>query len=97
MKRYFISWLVAACCVVASSGSADAQETINNASVGGRVTDPQGAVVPGAEVSARQTDTNVTAEATTDVEGRFRFPYLRVGPYELKVRHQGIRGQRPAR
>ena len=90
MKRHFISLLVAAWCVVASSGSADAQETINYASLGGRVTDPQGAVVPGAAVSARQTETNVTTEATTDVEGRFRFPYLRVGPYELKVRRQGF-------
>src|SRR6185436_344096 len=90
VKRYLISLLVAACCAVAPAGSADAQETINYASLGGRVTDPQGAVVPGAAVSARQTDTNVTAEAATDGEGRFRFPYLRVGPYELKVRHQGF-------
>ena len=36
-----------------------AQETVNYASVSGRVTDPQGAVVPGAQVIARQTDTNV--------------------------------------
>jgi hypothetical protein len=42
---------------------ARAQETINYASVSGRVMDPQGAV---AQVSARQTDTNVTAETITD-------------------------------
>ena len=51
-----------------------AQETVNSASVSGRVTDPQGAVVPGALVTARQTDTNVTRETVTDGEGRFRFP-----------------------
>ena len=50
MKRYLISLLAAACCVVAFPDSADAQETINHASLGGRVTDPQGAVVPGAAV-----------------------------------------------
>jgi Carboxypeptidase regulatory-like domain/TonB dependent receptor-like, beta-barrel len=70
--------------------SAAAQETVNYASLSGRVVDPQGAVVPGAQVSARQTETNHAAEATTDEEGRFRFPYLRPGPYEVVVRLQGF-------
>ena len=79
-----------ALCITASAHNASAQETINFASVSGRVTDPQGAVVPGAHVTARQTATNVTADAVTDQEGRFRFPYLRVGPYEITVRLQGF-------
>jgi hypothetical protein len=61
----------------AAAGPAAAQETINYASVSGRVTDQQGEVVPGAAVTARQTQTNVTAMATTDQDGRFRFPFLR--------------------
>ena len=56
-------------CVIALAVVARAQETINYASVSGRVTDPQGAVVPGAEVSARQMDTNVAAD-TVDGLGR---------------------------
>ena len=40
--------------------AASAQESINYASVSGRVTDPSGAVVEGAQVTARQTDTNLT-------------------------------------
>jgi hypothetical protein len=67
-----------------------AQETINSASVSGRVTDPQGGVVPGALVTARQMDTNVVAETTTNQDGRFRFAYLKVGPYEIKVHLQGF-------
>ena len=55
--------------------TAVAQETINYASISGRVTDPPGGVVAGAQVSARQTETNLTGDATTDGEGRFRFPY----------------------
>ena len=66
---------------LAPAARAAAQETINSASVGGRVTDPQGVVVPGAIVTARQVQTNVAAETTTDRDGRFRFPYLRIGPY----------------
>ena len=67
-----------------------AQETVNSASVSGRVTDPQGAVVPGALVVALQTDTNIQSEAVTDRDGRFRFPYLKVGPYEVTVHLQGF-------
>jgi len=67
-----------------------AQESINYASVSGRVTDPSTAVVEGAQVTARQTDTNLTSTTTTAREGRFRFPYLKVGPYEIKVHKQGF-------
>jgi hypothetical protein len=79
--------VVFACAMVAG-----AQETINQGTIAGRVFDPQAAAVPGAQVSVRQIDTNITIEATTDGNGRFRFPYLRIGPYELVVRHQGFRG-----
>jgi hypothetical protein len=70
--------------------NASAQETINHASVSGRVMDPSGAVVQGAEVSVRQTETNLTSRALTDAEGRFRFAYLRLGPYEITVRQAGF-------
>jgi hypothetical protein len=68
------SLMIAACCALASARLVYTQETINYASVSGRVVDPQGAVVPGAHVIARQTATNVTAATVTDSEGRFRFP-----------------------
>src|SRR4051812_28932575 len=80
--------LVFAASVAATS--VQAQETINYASVSGRVSDAQGGVVAGARVSARQLETNVTADAVTDADGRFRIPYLRVGPYELTVHHDGF-------
>jgi outer membrane receptor protein involved in Fe transport len=67
-----------------------AQESVQYASVGGRVTDPQGAVVPGARVTARQVDTNVARETRTDAQGRFRFPNLRVGAYEISIDEPGF-------
>jgi hypothetical protein len=79
-----------ACCVAVPAGTATAQETVSQASVSGRVTDPQGGVVPGAVVTARQTETNQTAETTTNQAGRFRFPYLRVGPYVVTVHLEGF-------
>jgi outer membrane receptor protein involved in Fe transport len=70
--------------------AAFAQQTINYASVSGIVTDPSGAVVVGATVTARATDTNLTSATNSDNQGRFRFPYLKVGQYEIAVRQQGF-------
>jgi hypothetical protein len=89
-KKLFCSLIATACCLVASARVVHAQETINFASISGRVMDPQGGVVAGAQVSARQIETNVTAETVTNAEGRFRFPYLRVGTYEVTVRVPGF-------
>ena len=76
--------------MLACSHIALAQQSVDYASVSGRVADALGGVVPGAQVDARHTLTNVTASAVTDQNGRFRFPYLRVGPYEITVALQGF-------
>jgi hypothetical protein len=88
VRRYCLSLLVLAIAVIARNASA--QETINYASVSGRVTDATGAVVEGAQVTARQTDTNQTTAGRSDREGRFRFPYLKVGPHEIRVHQPGF-------
>ena len=79
-----------ACVAIATARAAQAQETINYASVGGRVTDALGAVVPGVHVTARHTETNVKAETDTNSDGRFRFPYLKIGRYEVRVHLDGF-------
>src|SRR5262249_18829499 len=87
--RIFMSIAIAAWLAAVPAGAV-AQETVSQASISGRVVDPQAAVVPGALVTARNTDTNLSAETVTDRAGRFRFPYLRVGPYEMTVRLAGF-------
>jgi Carboxypeptidase regulatory-like domain/TonB dependent receptor len=67
-----------------------AQQSIDYASISGRVRDPSGAVVVGAQIAARHVETNVTATTVTDSDGRYRFPYLRVGPYEIRVQQPGF-------
>ena len=69
---------------------AAAQESIQYGSISGRVEDASGAVVQNARVSSRQKDTNITSTLLTDKDGRFRFPYLSVGEYEVTVRHPGF-------
>jgi len=66
------------------------QETINNASLSGRIADPSGAVIQNAQVSVRNTETGISHMITTDREGRFRFPYLPVGKYSILVSHAGF-------
>ena len=87
---------VAALCLLACAQHAYAQQSIGYASVSGRVTDASGAVIAGAHVTARQTETNITAATVTDREGRFRFPYLKVGPYEVTVDQPGFTPARQA-
>src|SRR4029453_3941260 len=88
LGRFIVSIALLPCCGAWHPSTAGAQETINYASLGGRGTDPQGAGVPGPKGLVRQTETNLTAQTTTDGEGRFRFPYLKVGPYEIVIKQQ---------
>src|SRR3954463_15777927 len=81
--------LLSACFSVVTE-SAFAQETVNNASASGRVTDPSGAAVAGASIVARQIETNISNGTLTDQEGRFRFPYLKPGAYEIKIHSSGF-------
>jgi hypothetical protein len=70
--------------------SLTAQETLNHASVSGRVTDPAGAVVEGAAIIARNLDTNLKSVTASDHEGRFRFSYLAAGTFEFIAARSGF-------
>ncbi len=83
--------VVCACLALSLSPAAFGQQAVDYGSIGGQVTDPSGGVVQGARVSARHGDTNVTTTTATDREGRFRFPFLKVGTYEIVVRQAGFR------
>ena len=56
----------------------------------GRVTDPQGGVVSGAAVTARQMETNLTRSGLTDSLGQYLIANLPAGSYELSVEHAGF-------
>src|SRR5579871_38184 len=69
-KGLVLSFALLFACV---TNTAVAQETINYASISGRVSDSTGAIIQGAQVSARQTETNITNTTATEADGRFRF------------------------
>ncbi len=54
-------------------------------SIRGTVVDPSGAVVQGASVSARQTETGLTRTTTTDHDGAYVLLELPVGHYQLQA------------
>jgi hypothetical protein len=66
-----------------------AQE-LGTAVLNGDVTDPQGAVVTKARVSARNTATGVQRTTTTSNAGLFVFNDLTPGSYEVRVEAQGF-------
>ena len=56
----------------------------------GRISDPQGAVVPKAQVKARNIGTNITQEAVTNDTGEFVITPVAAGQYQLTVTASGF-------
>lgn len=62
-----------------------AQSNATDAALNGYVRDESGAFIPAAKVTARNKATNAEVFGTSNQEGYFRFPLLRVGEYELRA------------
>lgn len=77
-------WVLLLCTLCA------AQDSVYLGTIGGRVADSTGAMIPGARVAFRNRETNLVGMAETDAEGRFRFPYLHQGPYEVIASRHGF-------
>lgn len=56
----------------------------------GTVTDPNGAVVAGADVTAKNTSTGLVRSTSTDDEGNYTLAELPIGPYEVRVEQPGF-------
>jgi hypothetical protein len=56
----------------------------------GTVTDPTGAVLTGAKVTARNTNTGTERSTVTNASGNFNLPELPIGTYTLKVEQSGF-------
>lgn len=82
---FFLVLALAGCLM---SSAAWAQAT--SGTISGTVTDQSGASAGGATVSVRNLDTNVTRTAATEADGRFNFPGLLVGRYELTAELKGF-------
>lgn len=63
---------------------------VSTGSISGTVTDPSGAVVPGATVHVDQPTTNTHYSQTASAKGSFSFPNVRPGDYILSVNAKGF-------
>src|SRR5262249_33929131 len=61
------------------------------AEITGMITDPNGAIIAEAAVTARNIDTGINQEAVTNTQGYYTFPRLNPGNYEIVVHKSGFR------
>jgi len=88
MKNTIRSFVALLALLISAGWQANAQST--SGAISGVVSDQQGAVVANAAVIARNVATNESRSTTTDSEGRFRFPNLQVGDYEITAQANGF-------
>src|SRR2546428_9851287 len=62
------------------------------AQISGTVRDQSGAVLPGVEISATQTDTGIVRKVVTNETGFYVLSNLALGPYRLEATLPGFRG-----
>ena len=87
-----LSTLILCLLVTATVSFGQSQATTGN--IEGRVTDPNGAAVPGATITATNQDTGLDKSVKTDSEGTYRIIQLRPGKYRvsatLRVLHRRL-------
>ena len=82
MRNLATAFLLLCCALSAQSPQA---------TISGSIRDPQGAVVIGAEVSAKSIGTDATTAATTNEAGFYSLRNLPIGEYQVTVTQPGFR------
>ncbi|HEX5761216.1 MAG TPA: TonB-dependent receptor [Thermoanaerobaculia bacterium] len=90
MSRPWRAGLLGVALLAALAAAAGAQSQATTGVIEGTVVDAEGAVLPGATVTLRNTATNYEKVVTTDGDGRFRAPLLPLGPYRIAVALEGF-------
>ncbi|HYA97087.1 MAG TPA: TonB-dependent receptor [Methylomirabilota bacterium] len=89
MNSRFVFGAIVCLALLLTAQAAWAQSTTEGA-IAGTVTDPSGAVVSGANVSARNNGTNQEFTTTTDSSGYYRINLVPPGTYTLTIKATGF-------
>src|SRR6266513_1536881 len=90
VSRKFIALSFAAAFVLMMTLASHAFGQTFRGTILGTVSDPNGAVVPGATVIAKNVGTGIERTITTDSFGNYTLAELQTGSYELKVQSPGF-------
>ncbi len=82
--------VVSICLAVSLPAVCVGQQNVTSGSLSGRVEDTRGAVIMGANVTATNLETHQRFATASDNDGRYRFPYLRTGDYDLTIEASGF-------
>src|SRR6266478_6522475 len=88
-KQWTLTMLLLCCSVWIASFAPAFAQTITG-SVRGLVTDPSGAVVPGAKVLVKNVDTGIVTQTTTDRVGLYSASFLILGNYTVTTTVPGF-------
>ncbi len=91
--RKFIQTLVLLCALACLCAMPLAAQTFRG-TILGTVTDPNGAVVPGARVMTRHVGTGLQRGTFTDADGNYTISELPIGTYEVSVEQSGFQPSR---
>src|SRR5256886_7639763 len=88
MKQVGLSLIVGIFISALGCGSLWAQAT---AQISGTVKDASGAVLPGVDITATQTETGISRMTVTNETGSYVLPNLPLGPYRVEATLPGFR------
>ncbi len=90
--RLILGCVVLALVVLAPS-TLLAQSNASKGQIFGTATDPEGSVMPGVTVEARNTDSGFSRSAVSDASGFYRMDLMPVGNYEIRAALPGFQTQ----
>ncbi|HEX8890494.1 MAG TPA: TonB-dependent receptor [Pyrinomonadaceae bacterium] len=83
-------WLLSSLALLLLAPSISLAQDLDNVTINGRVTDQNGAIIPGATVTAVLVKTSVERSVTANDEGRYKLIQLDPGEYTLRVSSSGF-------
>ncbi len=89
-KSHLLIWAAVALAVVVIFAPTHTSGQEVTAAITGRVTDPSGAALPSAAVTAKDADRGTIWKTETNTDGIYNFPRLPIGKYEVRVEASGF-------
>src|SRR5580698_8305250 len=89
--RSLLRFVAVLCVATLILASLSLSQNIVTGAISGTVTDPSGAIVPGAQVNLKSNTTGETQTTVTSSTGLYNFPLLKPGSYRVSISQSGFR------